>query len=689
MMRDRIVGPRRAAAEERKSPARPGDVAWAMAVPCALALLLAILVLAAPLGRALFEPTPEAFWPFWQTREGIVPEPAEHAAYLFALLAPVLLAILVLVAARRPPWISPAARRIVPSAAQALGVAFLLACLVAQRRVLYGHYQPSVVPTQPRFHFIYFTNATFVAAGVLALLIAGALSRPGLVAWAARRARETRARRAAATVAAALLTALWLLTAVHSDATVGNANPRLIVNLPFWLDEPFAVLGGHYPLVDFHAQYGQLMAYLAAGAMAISGPSLTAYSLTMVTASCVGMMALFATLRRVVRRSLVALALYVPVLSTSFFIEVGPPDNRYSPGTLFSLFPMRYAGVYAVAWLTARHVDGAWPRRPAVLFFAAGVALVNNIDFGLPAFAAVLAACAAAGVDSRSKGGRLLLEAAAGLAGAFAAVSLLIVATAGARPHFELLLTFPRIYGMNGFGMLPMPSLGLHVVIYATYAAALVLAAVRVANRRRDVLTAMLAWCSVFGLGASAYFVGRSLPEVLISVFSPWALTLALLLVAAARAIVARPSRRPTLAEGAVIAGFALAICSIPQTPAPWTQLERLSRTTARPLFAATPTERAIARWTTPGERVAILTPLSHRIAYRLRLDNVAPYANLESMPLRSQLAETLALMRETGVRRLFLPIEQSYPEHIAALERNGFALARRAPEANVFELAR
>ncbi|HEX7292034.1 MAG TPA: hypothetical protein VF250_12985 [Conexibacter sp.] len=660
-----------------------------MALPCAFALLLAILLLAPPLGRALFEPTPEAFWAFWQTREGIVPEPAEHAAYLFALLAPALLAILVLVVARRPPRISPAARRFVPSAAQALGVAFLVACLIAQRRVLYGNYQPELAPTRPRFHYVYFTPATFVAAGVLALLIAAALSRAGLMARAARWTRETRARRTAATAAAALLTALWLLTAIHSDATVGNANPRIVVNLPFWLDEPFAVLDGHHPLVDFHAQYGQLMAYLAAGTMAVFGASLTVYSLTMVAASCLAMVAVFATIRRVVRRSLVALALYVPVLSTSFFTEVGPPENRYGPGTLFSLFPMRYAGAYAVAWLTARHLDDAWPRRPAVLFFAAGVALVNNIDFGLPAFAAALVACAAAGADSRARLGRLLLEAAAGLAAAFAAVALLIVATAGALPHFELLLTFPRIYGVNGFGLLPMPSLGLHVAIYATYAAALVLVAVRLASGRRDVLTAMLAWCAVFGLGSGAYYAGRSLPDMLINVFSPWALTLALLLVAASRAIAARPSRRPTPAEGAVIVGFALAICSIAQTPAPWTQLQRLGRSTDRPLLVATATERAIRAWTKPGERVAILTPMAHRIAYRLRVDNVAPYANLESMPLRSQLAETVARMREAGVRRLFLPIQQTDPEQLAALEQLGFAPAREAPAANVVELAR
>ena len=683
-MTDHTGGRPRASAEERVLSARPAELAWVMALPCALGLVIAIVAVARPLGHAIFEPTPEAFWPLWQARQGIVPEPAEHASYLLALLAPALLAATVLRSARRPRSLPAAVRRAAPIAAQALMVAFLLACLVAQRAYVYGPPYSSVP-----FHRAYFTTATCVVAVALALLIAGVLSSPAATERAARWTYETRARSVAATIFAGLLAAVWLLTAVHSDATVGNANPAIIMSVPFWLDEPFAVLNGRLPLVDFHAQYGQLMAFLAAAAMAIFGPSLIVYSLTMVTASCAAMIALFAILRRVVGRSLVALALYVPVLSTSFFAEFGPPENRHGPVTLFSVFPMRYAGAYAVAWLTARHVDGVWPRRPAVLFFAAGLALINNLEFGLPAFGAALVA---AGLASRHRSparlARLLGSAVAGLAAAFAAVTLLTVAVAGSLPRFGLLLTFPRLYGVAGFGMMPMPPLGLHLVIYGTFASALVLAAVRVASGARDVLTAMLAWTGIFGLGAGSYYAGRSLPEALISIFSPWALALALLLVTVARAISARPSRRPTPAEGAVILGFALAICSIAQTPMPWTQLERLRTTTAQPLFADTSTERFIDRRTTRGEQVAILTPLGHRIAYDLDLDNVVPYANIESMPLVSQLAETLELMRKARIRRLFLPIVQTDPEQIAALQQVGFEPVRRAPAANVIELA-
>ena len=73
-------------------------------------------------------------------------------------------------------------------------------------------------------------------------------------------------------------------------------------------------------------------------------------------------------------------------------MEIGPLDNRYGPSNLFSMFPMRYGGPYVLAWLLVRHVDRLRPRRASLLFLAAGLVLLNNPDFGMPAFAATLVA---------------------------------------------------------------------------------------------------------------------------------------------------------------------------------------------------------------------------------------------------------------------------------------------------------
>src|SRR4029077_9442687 len=107
-------------------------------------------------------------------------------------------------------------------------------------------------------------------------------------------------------------------------------------------------------------------------------------------------LAVYATFRRLVRSSLLALALYLPFLATAFFMIVGPPSDRYGPENIFILWPIRYAGPFLLAWLAARHVDGAAPRRAWALFAVAGLVAVNNPDFGLAAAAATLAALAAA-----------------------------------------------------------------------------------------------------------------------------------------------------------------------------------------------------------------------------------------------------------------------------------------------------
>jgi hypothetical protein len=424
--------------------------------------------------------------------------------------------------------------------------------------------------------------------------------------------------------------------------------------------------------------------------MWLLGTSLGVYTVVLVTGSALGLLALYALLRRVAGRSLVALGLYLPVLATGFFTEAGPPENRHGPVTLLSMFPMRYTGAYALAWLTVRHLDGAAPRRLLLLSFGGGLVLVNNVEFGLPAFAATLVALALGDrPTSWGDAARRARDIALGVLAAVAVATLLTLLVAGSLPHFGMALTFARLYGVDGWANIPMPALGFHLAIYVTFAAAIVVAVVRASSGANGrLLTAMLGWSGVFGLGAGAYYAGRSLPEVLISIFSAWALALALLLLVVGGALARRPARWPTLPELTVLAGFGLAVCSLAQTPAPWSQVARLGDRTAQPAWARTPTERFVAQHTTRGERVLILAPLGHRIAYDLDLVNVSPYSYIDAMPLERQLSEAIAALRAAGGRKLFLPIQQSYPEQYDAIVRAGFRPAATGTAAeNVVEL--
>jgi hypothetical protein len=651
-----------------------GQAAWLAALPCAAIVLAAIVALGPPLGRALFGGRTVTLWEGAAAQ--VHPEPTEQARFLIAIAAPLVLLALTSWLLRRAPRLAPTTARTATLAVEAVAVAFGLACLAIQRSVTFG---PLYEAPPGGFHQPYFSAATLVvsALGSGALLIAlhDRRVRGRLAGWA----RETRTRRIAAGAVAALATAIWLLHAFNTERTIANAHFAVAYHLQFTLDETAAVLDGRTPLVNFAAQYGFLWPYPVAGAMALLGASVGVFSALMCTISGLAMLAIFGVLRRVTRSALAALGLFLPFLATAFFLLRGPLESRYTFATIYSAYPMRFAGPWLLAWLAARHLSGERPRRAWPLFVVAGLVALNNVDHGVPA----LGALAAALLWGRWRLGaaalrRLALEALAGLLGALALVSLGTLLRAGSLPHLALMLRFARLFASAGFAMLPMPTLGFHTVVYLTFVAALGVATARAIDRAPDrPLTGMLAWVGTFGLGAGSYYAGRSHPEVLVDAFGTWALAVALLLVVVVRRLAARPSGLPTPAEAACVFGFALAACSLAQTPTPWEQLDRLRQTTAA-VYDPPAGQAFVAAHAHRGERVAILMLLGHRMGYALGVADVAPYTGSESMPAVEQLGETVAALRRAGGRKLFLSARTSPEGMLVALRRDGFRLAAR-----------
>lgn len=648
-----------------------GESVWLALLPCGLVLVATIMALGPPVGQALFAPPADSgVWREYLTAHYVRSEPTEHARYVLALLGPLLVSGGALLLAGRQ--MSSRLTPLLVTLARAALVAFVVAGVAYQQVHVYG----SAITGGSPERTVYLTPVTLAAAFAIALAAALALGRRDVVARLTTMARETVAKRIGATAVAALFVLVWLLSAYNTDATIRAANLDTRINVPFLIDESFAVLNGQSPLVDFHAQYGQLWAFVGAGGMALLGTSLGVYAAVMLAGTAGAMAAVFATFRRLTGTSLVALALFLPFVATSFFMEVGPPENRYGPANLFSLFPIRYGGPYLLLWLVVRRARNAGrpPARELVgLFALAGLVAINNVEFGIPAFGATLAALIwTAPSRSAPALARLAASALAGLAVAIATVSALTLAVAGSLPHFGMLSTFPRIFAVDGFGMLPMPAFGLHLVVYVTLAAALVVATVRAVSGERDAaLTGALAWSGVFGLGAGAYFAGRSHPHVLIDLFSAWSLALSLLLVVVVQAIASRAPRRPALVELLVLAGFGAMVCSLAQTPTPWSQLERLDRTTSQARRGAL--TRVVERLAQPGEPIALVFKQGHRIAYDAGVRNVAPYANIGSMMEREQWEQTIAALQRANGRVLVLPQQLLFQEQVDWLVGAGY----------------
>ncbi|HEU4703012.1 MAG TPA: hypothetical protein VFS37_11065, partial [Conexibacter sp.] len=517
-----------------------------------------------------------------------------------------------------------------------------------------------------------FSVASLLAAAAIAPLAALALRRGALLARLGWLARERRGRRAGCALAAVALIAVWLSAAFNTEHSVGKAESHHLI--PWDMAETFAVLDGRTPLADFHSQYAQLLPFLAAGALRLLGTSVGAWTGTMIVFSALALVAVFAVLRRVVRSSVAALALFVPFLAGSAYLILG----RLSPLEIFSLWPMRYGGPYLLAWLTVRHLDGAAPRRRWLLLGAGALVALNNLEFGASAFAGTLAAVAYADLPrSRAAAQRLLVDTAIGLLAALGVVSALTLLHGGALPRFGLLFEFPRIYGIDGWVLSPMAAAGLHVAVYATFVAAVIVATVRaIRGDAHRLLTAMLVWSGIFGLGAGSYFAGRSDALNLISLFSAWCLALVLLTVVVAERAM-RAERWPSPPDLAVLFGFVLIALSVFQLPRPWAEVERVQRTTGA-VYKQASAIRLVRETTVPDQKVAVLTQLGHRVAFDAGVVDVAPYSGLESMPTVEQLEQTVAAVRREGATQIYLDREYVLPGMLEALAAAGFELAAR-----------
>lgn len=648
--------------------------AWLCAIPCAAIAAVIAYALGPPLGRLAPASDAYTFLPFIAVR----PEPTELARYAIVVFAPLLLALMT---ASAPRWLprttaSAASRGLVVS--QVALVAVVVASIAAQYRFRFGA-EYTFGQLDP-FSRRYFTPATLVVALLLASALAGAATTPRVrrgvaaILW-----QESRGRTLLMGGLALAATAIWILHAVHADAEIASAPSSLMYHLEFTLDETFAVLNGRTPLVDFTAQYGSLWPFVIAVPMLVLGKSILVFTAVLCSISAVALLAVYGVLRRVTHSATAALALYLPFLATALFRIEGPLDNRLSTGSYYATFPLRYAIPLCLAWLTARHVDrgrdtvvGGW-----LLCVVAGLAVLNNGDFGVAALAATSAALLwTAPRLTWATVGRLAAIAAAGVVTALGLVAALTLVRAGALPQLGRLVEYARLYTVGNLALMPIPGVfGLHLLIYLTYVAAIGAATTRRLRGAPDrVLTGMLAWAGVFGLGAGLYYVGRSHPVALQHQFAAWGLALSLLAVVAVQELARRRVRVTAVSAFVVLFGIGLMACSLAQTPTPWEQLQRLNArhvpTVEQPdpqplvppdspelrrfvVSLADGRDRYVSK---PGAPIAILLTTGHRVADAYGVVNVSPYTGAESLLTEQRVEKVVDALRAAGGNTVILP---------------------------------
>jgi hypothetical protein len=598
-----------------------------------------------------------------EAQGAVLQKPGEQARYGLAIVAAVLFVCTIVVLSRRPLYLAPRLTRALVVSTQCAGTAFVVVCIWAQHTIAYGPSYGFASALYPDgFIQPYFTIPTLVVG--LALAAGAVFMIKSTRAWMRVGALLKSSRPSLSISALALavvMTALWMLAAVNLDSTIGNADPATRSTVTGMLDEVFAVLDGRSPLVNYIPTYASLWPYLIAFAMTVFGTTFGVFSIAMCTVSGLSLLAIFDVLRRASRSAIAALMLYLPFLATSLFAMHGGLVNRYGPSTLYSIFPFRYAGPYFLVWLLARHLSGAAPRHRWVVLTFAGLVVMNNVEFGLPALFATLAAMFAVDVPKHANDAlRLLRDILAALLASYALVSTLTLIRAGSFPNLSQLFFFPLLYAHASYALLPTPTLGLHVVIYLTDVAVIGLATVRaVRGDSGRLLTAMLIWSGIFGLGVGNYFMGRSHPEVLVSMFSAWAFALMLLTIATVEQMRQDRHKRVTVAQFAVLAGTGVMACSLASTPLPWTQIDRLQRK-AEPLYVASASLKQALRHYSGGKPAVILDDIGHRAAYESGIVNISPYLGPEAIVAVQQVNDIARTLRADGGHLLALPLGET-----------------------------
>jgi hypothetical protein len=634
--------------------------------PLAGALTIGLMVVFGhPLGEVIFPKAPlSEFWP--SARVYAQPKPFEQARYLLTLLGAILVPAALLWGEHRgwQRW-SPRGLPVLARGAELAFVVVLALGILCRRDVV-------------AFGISYFSVPTLIVAGVVAAGLALGVGAPTIRVRGSALLRErSTAVRWAALAIAVLAVVIWLLPAIETDSTVAGSNTGTWFDLQFSFDEGLSVLNGHTPLVNYVAQYGSLWPYVAAIPLHFTNGSLAGYTVSMTTVSALSMLAIYGVLRRVTRSAPAALLLFLTFVATSCFIARGTPIYRYSFADYFGAFPMRYAGPYFTCYLLARHLSGERPRRTVWIFLAAGLSVLNNGDFGVPCLGATILALAVCAPRPWALGGAALRvgEAIGGLLGAYALVAVVTVARTGDLPKIGLVFQYAHLFAISGYQMVRTPWFGTWIVLYLTYAAALVVGVWLMRRTADRVGAGMLVWIGIFGLGGGAYYAGRSISEVLIELFSAWALAIALLMAITIRHLV-RTVTRPGIAQVALFFGFGLSLCSLAQFPAPWSSLRRLTSPDSVQLFQPTAEVDFVRGHVRRGQPVALLTYLGQRTSREAHVDDVTPFSGLLSMPTMPQLAQTISQLRAAGGHQIVLYVGNDYwPEMLPAIEHDGFRL--------------
>jgi hypothetical protein len=584
----------------------------------------------------------------------MAPEPLEQQRYLLALAAALVVAPLgVLIARRR-------SLDVVTQFAPTVGLLGVIGVVVGS--LVRDH--TAFSGWLPRLNVL----------AIVVILVAAAIIVGLSCLWAAPlvrrldRALRTRPGDAASAVVAFLLSAGVASVCLYTDNNVTLSPVQTWAHMPFTFEDVYAISLGRTPLVDYTPQYSTLLSWLAAPLLSLRVPSIGVFTALMASVTTISLTCLYLAYRMVTGGGGRALLLFVPTVGLGFVPAVILPGGLqiHTIATYFAAMPLRYSGplvlLMTVIWAAGRPESR---RRIVTVGVITAATILMNPEFGVFAGAAAglatLLVIREDGPWRRSAVLGSLRDLVLGGVAFFALFALATLIRSGSLPDPSSLIYFNRQFASAGFALAPIDHLlGLHVLVFGTCAAAATAGIAMplfgtmrpgVEGRRS---AALLIYAGVFGFGAFAYFVGRSLPGVLGSTFLGWAMALAAICWESARRLQSGGASARVVAPAAVLVLAGAVLIGAGATDRLgyiFKQPERIrADTTNNPALTQSSAVLAARDCLRPGSDTVVFAAMPDRIAREANVRNWLPYNDPLSVVTEEQLDDVFTAIDDHHV---------------------------------------
>jgi hypothetical protein len=506
-----------------------------------------------------------------------------------------------------------------------------------------------------------FNSGRFLWISVLLLL---------LMSWANRNRRVRQALILTTSSIGFLLTLTYMPYLVHkSSSVIDPYHSRFII------DELLAASAGSLPLVEYTAQYTNLLGYFIVplarlypkGAIGI----VTTY-VSVLQLLCVGIV--FFTFKK-----FLGFVWAIGGLALLLCVTLAAPDNAPLTNTVvgyWAVMPIRLFGPMILMVSVAVSLKRSPILIPPIGVLSALVVL-NNVEWGLPA---ALAAGLCIGLNSPEA--RVARQTFTSFAIWFGATVCLVfgllIVGGGVEP--SRLTSFIQIFGGSGYFAVPSLGWGIHLIVVATFVCCLIVGVSLSPMIRMIDLPAIPAalhtYCGVFGLGAYLYFLNRSLIAVLTSLFFLWGL--ALILLFHAGWVTSRRFQNYSVFSHLLplILLFSLAL-SVFQPPSPTDSLRRISDSIGanfeevRGVPARAKRIADVVRLTRgASDEVGLVGTDSSLLALLTGTRNVTNFNGIDSVITFQQASMICESIAHSGLKTILITDEISTPELSKELER-------------------